>query len=109
MKIILKILLMLSFAPYVFCLGYSIYSAVFGFSFFFSTSYGFDAFKSSIVLTVFLLCFYPVIPVCLIYQIIYTAVFVMKKHNVPKETVLWISSAAALILIMLTVLIYANI
>lgn len=108
-KIILKIILILSFAPYVFCLGYGIYSAIFGFRFLFSTSYGFDAFMSSIVLTVFFLCCYPVIPICLIYQLVYTAVSVMKKHNVPKETVLWLSSALALILIILAILIYANI
>lgn len=46
---ILKIILILSFAPYVFCLGYGIYSAIFGFGFVFITSYGFDAFMSSIV------------------------------------------------------------
>lgn len=110
-KIIPKIILILSFAPYVFCLGYGIYSAIFGFGFLFSTSYsyGFDAFISSILLTGFFLCGYPVIPVCLIYQLVYTAVSVMKKHNVPKKTVLWISSALALILIMLAILIYANI
>lgn len=58
---------------------------------------------------VFFLCYYPVIPICLIYQLVYTAVSVMKKHNVPKETVLWLSSALALSLIILAVLIYANI
>lgn len=108
-KIIPKIILILSFAPYVFCLLYGIYSAIFGLRFLFSTSYGFDAFMSSIVLTGFFLCYYPVIPICLIYQLVYTAVSVMKKHNVPKETVLWLSFALALSLIMLTVLIYANI
>lgn len=108
-KIIPKIILILSFAPYVFCLGYGIYSAIFGLRFLFSTSYGFDAFMSSIVLTVFFLCYYPVIPSCLIYQLVYLVVFIMNRHNVPKETVLWLSSAFALILIMLAVLIYANI
>ncbi|MDE5570385.1 MAG: hypothetical protein K2J47_06245 [Ruminococcus sp.] len=108
-KIIPKIILILSFAPYVFCLGYGIYSAIFGFGFLFSTSYGFDAFQSSIIIMTILLCCYPVIPICLIYQLVYLSVFIMKKYSVPKKTVLWLSSAFALSLIIIAVLIYANI
>lgn len=108
-KKIPKIILILSFLPYVFILLYGVYSAIFGFGFLFSTSYGFDALIDSIFIMTILLCCYPVIPICIIYQLVYTAVSVMKKHNVPTETVLWLSSALALSFIILAVLIYANI
>ena len=107
-KKIPKIILILSFAPYIFCLLYGICSAIFGFGFIFSTSYGFDAFMSSIVLMGLLLCYYPVIPICLIYQLVYLAVFVMKKRNVSKQKIWLISGIIAVILALITVLIYCN-
>ena len=108
-KIILKIILMLSFAPYVFCLGYGIYSAIFGFGFLFSTSYGFDAFSDGIIIMTILLCCYPIIPPCLIYQLVYLSVFIMKKHNVSKQKIWLISGIIAGVLALITILIYCNI
>lgn len=81
MKKALKTLLILSFAPYVFLLGCGIYSAFAGFGFFFSTSYGFDAFRDCIVFMGFLLCWYPVIPICLIYQIIYLIICIVHSRR----------------------------
>ncbi|MDE7363858.1 MAG: hypothetical protein K2N27_03065 [Ruminococcus sp.] len=110
-KKIPKIILILSFAPYVFCLLYGICSAIFGFGFIFNTSYGFDAFMISIVLMGLLLCYYPVIPICLIYQLVYLAVFIMKKRNISlsKKSIWLISGIIAVILVFVAVLIYCNI
>lgn len=108
-KKIPKIILILSFAPYVFCLGYGIYSAFAGFTFFWSTSYGFEAFTNSMVIMAFLLCYYPIIPPCLIYQLVYLAMFIMKKRNVSKQKIWLISGIIAVVLALITVLIYCNI
>ncbi|MDE7364414.1 MAG: hypothetical protein K2N27_05960, partial [Ruminococcus sp.] len=71
-KKIPTIILILSFAPYVFCLGYGIYSMFngFGLGLLFSKSYGFDAFMGSTILMIVFLCYYPVIPICIIYQLV---------------------------------------
>lgn len=92
-KKISKIILILSFAPYVFCLGYGIYSMFngFGAGLLFSKSYGFDAFMGSTILMTIFLCYYPVIPICFIYQLVYLTVFIIKnRHNISKKTVLLI-------------------
>ncbi|MDE6519134.1 MAG: hypothetical protein K2K91_01555 [Ruminococcus sp.] len=103
-----KIILILSFAPYVFVLLYGVCSAFFGFGFIFVTSYGFNAFTNGIIFMTLLLCYYPVIPICLIYQLVYLAVFVMKKRNVSKQKIWLISGIIAVILALITVLIYCN-
>lgn len=109
MKKIPKIILILSFAPYVFLLLCGIYSAFAGFGFFFSTSYGFQGFMDSIFLMGFLLCWYPVLPSCLIYQLVYLFVFIMKKSNISGKRILLFSCAFALLLVIITLLIYINI
>lgn len=77
-----KIILILSFIPYIFLLFYSIYSSICGFTFFYQTSYGFEGFSDSIVIMGFLLCvYYPIIPVCLLYQIIYLIFNLIKTHK----------------------------
>ena len=72
-KKISKIILILSFTPYVFCLLYGIYLAVYELDWFFNVR-----------MMVVWLCYFPVIPVCLIYQIIYLIGFIIrviiKKH-----------------------------
>jgi len=74
---IYKIILYISFLPYLLLLGYGIYSAIFGFTFFFSTSYGFDGFIGAItIMGIIFFAYYPVIPVCMVYQLIY---FLRKK------------------------------
>lgn len=104
-----KIILILSFAPYVFTWLYGIYSMVNGFNWFFSTSYGFEAFKVSTLLMLLMLCYFPVIPPCLIYQIVYLSVFIMKKFNVSEDKIWTISVIISAFLVAVTVLIYANI
>ena len=108
-KKIFKIILILSFAPYAFCLLYGMYSAFNGFTFFFSTSYGFEAFRDSTLLTLLMLCYFPIIPPCLIYQLVYLSVFIMKKFNVSPKIILLLSFMFTVILIAVTILIYINI
>lgn len=108
-KIISRIILILSFAPYVFTLIYGIYSMANGFTFFFSTSYGFEAFRDATLLMMLMLCYIPVIPSCLIYQFVYLSIFIMKKFNVPKNRILLFSAVFTVIIIAVTVFIYINI
>lgn len=72
MKKALKTLLILSFTPYVFCLFYGIFSA-FNFN-------GLDEFFYGIAVMALWLCYYPVIPFCLAYQLICLVIFIIKKH-----------------------------
>ena len=99
-----KIILILSFAPYVFVLLYGVCSAFFGFGFIFVTSYGFNAFTNGIIFMTLLLCYYPVIPICLIYQLVYLTVFLIKNRlNISKKNILLIVSAVLLISIIIVV------
>ncbi len=78
---VLKIIFIISFIPYIGLLIYGIYSMIFGFTFIFSTSYGIEAFLDSIFILGLLLCVYPILPICLIYQIFYLIRHLVKKHN----------------------------
>lgn len=80
-KKIPKILLILSFAPYIFCLICGIYCFVNEFTFFSYTTYGLEAFKNGIVFIGLLLCYYLVIPVCLAYQIIYLIIYIVRSRR----------------------------
>lgn len=82
---VLKIVLWISFLPYVWLLVYGIYSFFNGFTFIFSTSYGFTALYESIVIMGIILCMYPVLPICLIYQLFYLICYFIKKKKLKKE------------------------
>jgi hypothetical protein len=66
-----KIFLVLSFFPYVYIIWSAINAASSGFSFMFSRLYGIEAFLSSLFFTSLYLFLIPVLPVCIIYQIVY--------------------------------------
>lgn len=70
MKKALKTLLILSFAPYAFCLFYGIFH-IFN---------GLDEFFFGIAVMALWFCYYPVIPFCLAYQLICLIIFIIKKH-----------------------------
>lgn len=77
-KKLLKIVLWLSFIPYLFLIIYSLYYAIFGYDVYtmilpqyVRTTYGWDAFFEVFVWTALILCFIPVLPICFLYQIIY--------------------------------------
>lgn len=85
---ILSIILWLSFIPYLFLIGYSLYHAIFGYDVYtmilpqyVRTIYGWDAFSEVFLWTALGLIFIPVIPICLLYQIIYFIIkFIHKKR-----------------------------
>ncbi len=73
---ILKIIFWLSFMPYLFLIGYSLYFALFGYDSYtwimhqyIETLYGWDAFREVFIWTAFGLCFLPVLPICFFYQV----------------------------------------
>ncbi len=66
---IAKIIFLISLMPYLILLLFGLWSTVFGFSWFFSTSYGIDAFISSIFVYGYL--FSPILLICIVYQAIY--------------------------------------
>ncbi len=85
MKII-RIIFWLSFAPYLFLLCYSFYHAIFGYDVYtwflpqyVRTIYGWDAFLDVFVLNAIRLCLIPVLPTCLLYQVIYLIVCLIKR------------------------------
>lgn len=109
-KIIPKILLVLSFTPYAIALFYGINSAVNGWTLLFGPEvYGFEAFMDSSSIMLLCLCYVPILPPCLIYQLIYLAVFIMKKLHVSKTKMQIISGFIAAVILSAYLLIYANI
>jgi len=86
---ILRIILLLSFAPYLFWVGCSFYHAVFGYDVYtwilpqyVRTIYGWDAFLEVFVWTAIKMCFIPVLPICFLYQVIYFVICMIKRSSV---------------------------
>ena len=78
----LKILLYVSFLPYIFILVISIWSIFNGFTFMVGTTYGFKAFYESAIIYGFILCTeIPIIPICVFYEIFYLLRYIMNKKN----------------------------
>ncbi len=108
-KIIPKIFLVLSFTPYAIAIFYGINSAVNGWTFLFGPEeYGFQAFKDSLLIMLLYLCYVPILPPCFIYQIIYLAVFIMKKLHVSKTKMQIISGFIAAVILSAYLLICVN-
>jgi len=82
-KRIFKIMFWISLLPYVILLVLGIWHAFFGFTFFSATYTGWEGFVNSVFILGWACCvIYPVLPVCLLYQIVYTIyVFVMKSRK----------------------------
>lgn len=82
-KRIFKIILWISLLPYVILFVMGIWHACFGFTFFSATYTGWEGLVNSVFILGWACCvIYPVLPVCLIYQIVYTIyVFVMKSRK----------------------------
>jgi len=81
MKKFLFILFIISFIPYIVLLGYGIYSAIFGYDVYtlilptyVETLYGLDAFLEAITVLGLTLIFIPIIPVCIIYELLYSVI-----------------------------------
>lgn len=65
-----RILFYLSFLSWAFILLFGGYGAVFGLSFF-RMCYGWDGFFVGIMSGTLILCFIPILPACLVYEICY--------------------------------------
>ena len=99
---IFKIILILSFLPIVVTLLYGICTIFTGFNFFWSQVNGLKAFYActGTMLVIFIIAF-PLIPLCILYEIIYLIVFAVKnKQNFPKKEVFCLVTAIALHIIL---------
>ena len=76
---ILKIILIISSLPFIGLLLIGIHSMIFGYQWFYGKIDGIDGFLSSIVLLVWFL--WPLLLVCLAYQIFYLTRHFIKKHK----------------------------
>lgn len=103
-----KIALIISFIPYVFILLYSLYSAFAGFTFLFSTSYGFEAFTDSIVILSAMMWICPILPACVLYQLTYLITYIMKKRQVDRKKIVITDIIITTLFITIVGLIYVN-
>lgn len=86
-KKIFKIIFVLSFLPYIILVLISIYYACFGYDVYtwilaeyVRTIYGMDAFIETLFWNSLMLCLYiPILPIVVIYQIIYVVVLIIRK------------------------------
>ena len=83
-----KIILFITFIPYLYILSLSIYHAIFGYDVYtlilpvyVKTIYGIEAFREVFIINLLGLTFIPIIPICLIYQIVYLIIFIVKKYK----------------------------
>lgn len=89
-KLIYRIFFFISLLPYAGIFSYAVYSAINGITYTFIQSqiiYGFNGFLYAIMVGTVWLIYYPVLPICLTYQIAYFAV--RKKDN---KKPIWIST-----------------
>ena len=70
----------LSFIPLLLIVLYGVYSAIFGISFLWSVSYGFYGFLTAVVCGAAILVIIPVLPLCIVWQIIY----LIRRHKAKK-------------------------
>jgi len=83
-KKVFRLIFIISFIPYILLLGLALYNSIFGFTFF-STAYGFEAFILTILLYGMIFSIYPVLPIVLIYQIIYKIFKIILKNKKFKD------------------------
>lgn len=85
---ILKLILYISFIPYIALLVVSFYYALNGFDVYtwilptyVKTIYGMEAFLETLIWNGLKLCYIPILPVCLIFQIIYFIRSIVNKRK----------------------------
>lgn len=91
-----KIVFAVSFIPLLLCVGVGIFSAVFGTDAdWFSSEkvYGWEAFRSDFIISALLLCIVPVLPACLIIQIMCLLRINEKIRRIPPKKYVLISAA----------------
>jgi hypothetical protein len=84
--LVFRLIFWLSFTPYLFLVGYSLYHAIFGYDLYtmilpqyLNTIYGWDAFNRVFIWTAIALCIIPILPICLIYQIICLFIYFINR------------------------------
>lgn len=101
---ILKFLFIISFLPYLFIIINGIFNALAGTIFIFDKIYGFDALLLTIIFTLYTLTLeFPLIPICLIFQICYILKAKVKRFksiNVKKYVKICIAIGLPLIIIL---------
>ncbi len=90
-KKFLRILFWLSFVPYLLLVGYSAYFAIVGYDVYtlilpqyLRTIYGWDAFCRVFVWTGIAFCIIPILPICLLYQLIYFMIALVSRSTVKR-------------------------
>lgn len=85
---IYKIIFIISFLPYIVLLLISLYYAIFGYNIYtlilptyVKTIYGIEAFVEALFWNSLGLFFIPILPICIIYQLIYFITYIIKKIN----------------------------
>lgn len=85
---IYKIIFICSFIPFIILLLIATYHAIFGYDVYTmilptyrGTIYGIDAFRQSLVWNVIAMCFIPILPLMVLYQLIFIIRYIfIKKH-----------------------------
>lgn len=80
MKKIPKIILILSFAPYAVPFICGLWNMIA--YLLIRNSLDFEIFITYVVIMFYIFIYYPVIPICLSYQILYAEYFILKKKNI---------------------------
>lgn len=82
-----RIIFIISFVPYIILILISLYYAIFGYDVYTwilpvykGTIYGFDAFRETLLWNLIILCYIPILPILLIYQLIYFVRYLIKKN-----------------------------
>jgi hypothetical protein len=105
---IYKILLVISFLPYVLLILISLYHSIFGYDVYtlilptyVKTIYGMEAFISTLSWNALLLCFLPILPICLLYQIIYLTTCIINKikHNKYKHISIYLIAICVVLVV----------
>lgn len=102
-----KIILIISFVPYGLVILSGIIGAIFGAGFFFDTVYGWDGFLIGALGACISMIYIPILPACLIYQIIYlvrSKIEVIKKIPFKK----FLSVAGGVVLVIIGVILFEN-
>ncbi|MDD2475578.1 MAG: hypothetical protein PHI32_06675 [Dysgonamonadaceae bacterium] len=100
-KLIYRIFFFISLLPYAAIFSYAVYSAINGITYTFIQSqiiYGFDGFLYALIVGAGWLIYYPILPICLTYQIAY---FAVRKHDNKKP--IWISTIVVAVISVLLI------
>ena len=79
-KTVAKTFLLGSLIPYVVILVLAVNAAINGFSLLYNTTYGIEAATRAALAAVWLMCYFPILPICAGYQIVYLICALQRKN-----------------------------